>query len=214
MYRRRSGGSGGTLFWAIMLGVVAGIVFFINDQQAQETPPSGGASSSPTMITPDATPTLDLALLELPTSTPQVAPHVQLIIPRANVATVVIPAPLANTGSWDIRLLGRNAGHLEGTAWIERPGNIVLAGHVEQSDGQPGIFARVSELSFADEVILMVGDQRRVYAVQEVFTTTPTDLTVLYPTPNDQITLITCDSYDFLSNTYLERVVAIALRIA
>jgi sortase (surface protein transpeptidase) len=44
--------------------------------------------------------------------------------------------------------------------------------------------------------------------------TTPDDLTVLYPTTDERLTLITCDSYDFLQDAYLERMVVIADRIA
>jgi sortase (surface protein transpeptidase) len=37
---------------------------------------------------------------------------------------------------------------------------------------------------------------------------------VLYPTDTDRITLITCDSYDFLQNTYQDRLVVVADRVA
>ena len=44
-------------------------------------------------------------------------------------------------------------------------------------------------------------------------TVAPDDMSVLYPTAEDRLTLITCDSFDYLSFTYLERIVAIAERV-
>jgi LPXTG-site transpeptidase (sortase) family protein len=105
-------------------------------------------------------------------------------------------------------------GHLQGTAWVSDRGNIGLAGHVELSDGRPGVFAHLQNLTTGNEVFLTLPDDtQRIYAVQTVRTVAPDDLSVLYPSSEDRLTLITCDNFDYLSFTYLERIVAVAERV-
>jgi LPXTG-site transpeptidase (sortase) family protein len=125
----------------------------------------------------------------------------------------VIESYLSGT-TWDVTDLGRYVGHLQGTAWIDRPGNIVLAGHVEMADGRQGIFANIEELAIGDPIYLAQENEERVYQVTQLFTTGPEDLTVLRPSGNERLTLITCSNYDFFQDTYLDRVVVIAERIA
>jgi LPXTG-site transpeptidase (sortase) family protein len=115
--------------------------------------------------------------------------------------------------SWDIRNLGTNVGHLQGTAWLDTPGNIVLSGHVEMADGRLGVFATIEELAQGDLVVLQHGTEERRYGVREISRVAPDDLRVLYPTQSEQLTLITCDAYDFFQNAYLERVVVVADRL-
>jgi LPXTG-site transpeptidase (sortase) family protein len=140
-------------------------------------------------------------------------PPTTVFIPTVGIHTSIIEAYLDGT-SWDVANLGTNAGHLQGTAWLDEPGNVVLAGHAELADGRRGIFARVGEVSVGDPIIVQQGDNERHYLVRAVAITTPDDLSVLYPTSDDQLTLITCDAYDFFRDVYLERTVVIAERIA
>lgn len=147
----------------------------------------------------------------LPTATPM--PRASLSIPTAGVIASVVEIYLDGV-SWDVTRLGVNAGHLQGTAWIGETGNIVLAGHSEMADGRAGIFRNIGELRTGDPVVLSLGDTQQQYRVTEVKTVKPDDLSVLYPTTTDRITLITCDDYDFLQNTYQERVVVVAERVA
>jgi LPXTG-site transpeptidase (sortase) family protein len=93
-------------------------------------------------------------------------------------------------------------------------GNIVLAGHVEMVDGRRGIFATIGELEIGDPLYLSQDGEERVYQVTQLFTTAPDDLSVLYPTTDERVTLITCSNYDFLQDSYLDRVVVIAERVA
>jgi LPXTG-site transpeptidase (sortase) family protein len=136
-----------------------------------------------------------------------------VFIPTVGIHTTIIEAYLNGT-SWDVANLGTNAGHLQGTASLDEPGNVVLAGHAELADGRLGIFARVGEVKVGDPIIVQEGDSERHYIVRAVEITTPDDLTVLYPTQDDQLTLITCDAYDFFQDVYRERTVVIAERIA
>jgi LPXTG-site transpeptidase (sortase) family protein len=136
-----------------------------------------------------------------------------VFIPTVGIHTTIIEAYL-DGNSWDVANLGSNAGHLQGTASLDEPGNVVLAGHVELADGRQGVFARVGEVKIGDPIIVQEGDSQRHYIVRAVEVTTPDDLSVLYPTQDDQLTLITCDAYDFFQDVYRERTVVIAERIA
>jgi LPXTG-site transpeptidase (sortase) family protein len=193
-----------------LIGIVAGAVFYARDRasrpqviveaipltstataQAQET------ASSPTLV---------------PSLTP--VPEVILAIPDANVSAPIIPIYLGEGGSWNVSQLGFSAGHLTGTAWLDQPGNIVLAGHVEMANGSPGIFAHLNDLETGDVLLLFLPDGvTRMYNVSAVRTVDPDDLSVLYPTAGDELTLITCDDYDFTTNTYLERLVVTSTRV-
>ena len=81
-------------------------------------------------------------------------------------------------------------------------------------DGRAGIFAGMSKLNVGDPVILSLDNQEQRYNITTVKKVQPDDLSVLYPTDKDQLTLITCDAYDFLQNTYQDRVVVVAERVA
>ncbi len=213
MYRRQRGSSAATLLNVIVLGVIAGVIFLFIDRTRQPE------------VTPVETPSLDvgqvaLALTPAATATPMpaaptptAAPKATLFIPTAGVSAPVVDVYLDGE-SWDVSQLAGNAGHLQGTAWFDELGNIVLAGHVEQPDGRAGIFARIENLNAGDPLVLTLGGSERRYAVTEVKRVQPDDLSVLYPTQTDIITLITCDSYDFLQDSYQERVVVVAERVA
>jgi LPXTG-site transpeptidase (sortase) family protein len=92
-------------------------------------------------------------------------------------------------------------------------GTIVLAGHVEMGDGRRGVFATVGELKMGDPLYLTQHDDERIYQVTEIRQVAPDDLTVLYPAPEDKLTLITCTDYDFVQNVYLQRLIVVAERV-
>lgn len=150
--------------------------------------------------------------LALPTALPPDT-HTTIFIPTAGVRTGVVEVYLDGI-SWDVSRLGYNAGHLQGTASLTGRGNLVLAGHVEMADGRPGVFAGIGSLEVGDPLIISRGALEKRYAVSAVKTVAPDDLSVLYPTTTDRITLITCGDYDFFQNVYQERIVVVADRAA
>lgn len=204
----------------ILLGVLAGVGYLIYDQASHPAPTENTAVVELPTLTPTI-PITPTAILEsliggfqpTPTATSAIT-QVDLTIPNAGVAARVIQVYLNNEGTWDVSSLGMNAGHLQGTNWITTPGNIVLAGHVEMSNGGPGIFARIHNLSLGDRMFLEVmGEDNRTYAVTNVQRVDPSDLSVLYPSEFDILTLITCSDYDFISDVYQERIVVTARRV-
>ncbi len=136
----------------------------------------------------------------------------QLFIPSAGIFTNIVEAFLDGT-SWDVSRLGNNVGHLQGTSWITSGGNVVLSGHVELADGRRGIFANLYDISVGDIVEVTAGNDNWRYIVTDIQTTSPTDLTPILPTQEDRLTLITCGSYNILSNVYQERLIVVAQRI-
>lgn len=192
----------------ILVGMLAGIVFVLYDNFTQPSLPPIDTQHSPT-----ATPQPPITTTA-PTAASAANPVSQasLYIPGAGVSAPIIPVYLSGE-SWDVTQLGDNVGHLEGTAWLDKPGNIVLSGHVERRNGRPGIFASLNNLAAGDEIILLVEGSERRYRVSELKTVEPDDLTPLYPTTSDVLTLITCDEYDFLQNTYQKRTIVVAERL-
>jgi LPXTG-site transpeptidase (sortase) family protein len=205
IYPRRS--SSTWIFWVVLAGVIAGSLFMLIDRRRTTPQPVSRAEVTPTLA-PTREPTPELTLS--PTATP--LPKASLRIPTAGVNVDVVDVYLDGE-SWNVRELGDYAGHLEGTARIGQPGNVALAGHVETREGKPGIFARLETMNIGDPVILSLDGVEQRYTVTAVRRVPPDDLSVLYPSTTDKITLITCDDYDFLQNRYLERVVVVAERV-
>lgn len=201
-----------SIFKMLLLGVIIGIAYFAFDQW--RTPSAPATAPTPTVQVTDAPAIPSPPPTDKPaTATP--VPQARLSIPTAGVNSPIVDVYL-NGDSWDVSLLGNYAGHLQGTGWFGKPGNIGVAGHVELADGRPGIFARIEQLDLGDPVLLTLNQVEQRYQVTAVKRVAPDDLTVLYPSAIDQITLITCDygSYNFLQNAYQERIVVIAERVA
>jgi LPXTG-site transpeptidase (sortase) family protein len=211
MNRNRKSGSLGTVLSLVVLGGILGVAYLAFDNFRN----SGGFTPVSTLpqLVPTAGPTdTPVPTLATTVTTTDALIATTLYIPTAGIYASVVEVFLDGT-SWDIHNLGMNAGHLEGTAWLDTPGNIVLSGHVELADGRMGVFATIDELEIGNLLMLQHGSEERRYTVREVKRVQPDDLTVLYPTTTEQLTLITCDSYDFFQNAYLERIVVIADRI-
>ncbi len=201
-------GNSSLIFVLIFVGIIAGVGFILVDRwrSAPQPAPTLEATLAPTLA-PTREPTQ--AATQPPSATP--VPKANLYIPTVGVNADVVDVYLDGE-SWDVHELGPYAGHLEGTAWFGKPGNVALAGHVEMPDGRPGIFARLEAVEAGDPIILSLDGQEQRYTVTEVKRVQPDDLTVLYPSTTDKITLITCDDYNFIQNSYLERVVVVAER--
>lgn len=216
------------LFLMFVVAIIGGVLFYIQDndiafnlfRRDSSTPspqPDGIANNepftsiTPTLFAPPPTPgpqptsVASANLREIPADT-------TIFIPRAAIYSHVIQAYLDGT-SWDVSKLGTHVGHLEGTAWVDQPGNVVLSGHVEMSDGRPGVFANLGELQVDDFIELQSGNEVHRYVVREIRFTVPNDLEPILPSTTDQLTLITCNAYDFFTDTYEERMIVVAERV-
>lgn len=139
----------------------------------------------------------------------QAADQPRLVIPTLDLISPIIVFPLG-AETWEIDPWESQIGHFAGTGW--RSGNTVLGGHVEYPDGSAGIFAELDRLQIGDRIVFWQGLHPTYYRVTETKLVDQTDLTVVYPTPENRLTLITCDARSYQSETgeYLFRWVVIA----
>lgn len=213
MGRRRNRGC--FPFFLVILAIIGGIVFYVVDNAPQPTTSlvSSGDTTPSANVTPtdaDAMITPELVALE-PTAEPENV--TRLVVPGAGINQMIVTAFLDGT-SWDVSRLGRNVGHLQGTAWFNQGSNVVLSGHVEMSDGRRGIFADLDRVQIGDVIIVDETGQTIQYRVSDIYTTTPDDLKPIYPTTTERLTLITCENYDFLRDQYNERLIIVADRVS
>lgn len=217
MYRRRGSGGISAIIVATLLGLVAGIGYLIVDNGLLAPQPVVDVVEPISLLpTPNILSTVP-SISPIPAAVPLVQQEItqgaRFLAPTAGVNSNIIESYL-NGVSWDVSDLGTQVGHLQGTAWTQAPGNIVLAGHIEMTDGRAGVFARVDQMNIGDPLYLQQDGEERVYQVTQLFTTVPDDLSVLYPSENEKLTLITCSAYDFFADEYLERVIVIAERVS
>jgi large repetitive protein len=115
-------------------------------------------------------------------------------------------------GEWDVRWLGNQLGWLEGSAFPGNAGNSVLAGHVVDANGKPGVFSRLGELKWGDQVVVDAFDEKYTYEVRLVNQwVKPSDLKPLNHENLPWLTLITCHGYQVKDDTYQWRVVQAVL---
>lgn len=135
-------------------------------------------------------------------------------IPSIGVQSAIKVFPLDGV-SWAIDPWDPLVGHLQGTAWLDRVGNIALGGHSEYPDGRPGIFYRLQSIGIGDEIFIRDGDNEFRYVVINTFSVDYRDVSVVFPTSQHRLTLITCDipSYVAEQNWYYERLVVQADRV-
>lgn len=167
------------------------------------------APASPVPPTATAPPP---AVIRAPvTPTPQLV-GASIYMPTVNIASGVRVFPLTGP-TWAIDPYEPLVGHFEGTAWLTEDSNIVLGGHSELPNGAPGIFARLYNVRVGDPIIVQDGSGgQREFIVTEIRTVHYTDVSVVMPNGNTQLTLITCDipSFDASTQLYDDRLVVIA----
>jgi LPXTG-site transpeptidase (sortase) family protein len=109
-------------------------------------------------------------------------------------------------GDWDIAWLQDQVGWLNGTAYPTWRGNSVLTAHVVNADGKPGIFYRLKSLGVGEYIFVYNAGYRYTYKVISNTDVQPDDASVMKHEEKSYLTLITCDSYDEKTGTYLRRV--------
>ena len=134
----------------------------------------------------------------------------------ATSLTIEIPVIKVNTsivgveskkGSWDVSWLQNQVGWLNGTAYPTWKGNSVLTAHVVNADGKPGVFSRLKSLGVGEYIFVYGAGYRYTYKVVSNDVVQPTDASVMKHEDKSFLTLITCDTYDAKTGTYLHRVV-------
>ena len=86
--------------------------------------------------------------------------------------------------------LAFGVGHVDGTARPNRPGNCVLAGHRDRE------FGFLRRLVVGDRIRMRTAGAVREYLVERIEVLPATSISILDPTGEDRLTLLTC--YPFL----------------
>ena len=101
--------------------------------------------------------------------------------------------------------LTRGVGRIKGTAWIEGEGNLGIAGH------RDGFFRPLKDIVTGDTIEVQTASGRVRYTVSSITITDPSDVSVLSPTKEKTITLVTCYPFYYVGHApkrYIVKAVA------
>ena len=122
-----------------------------------------------------------------------------LSIPRVQLSAIVLH------GS-DARTLQRGPGHLEHTALPGDAGNVVIAGH------RDSFFRPLRHIRLADDIFVETRDGHYHYRVTSLRVVGPREVSVIAPTSEETLTLITCYPFWVLGHA-LNRFIVRAARV-
>jgi sortase A len=122
-----------------------------------------------------------------------------LEIPRLAISTPVVQGD-------DERMLDLAAGHLPDTPLPWEGGNSAIAAH------RDGLFRPLRNIREGDEIVVRTAQGDFSYTVRETKIVEPTDLSVLEPTDQQTLTLITCYPFNYIG-TAPKRFIVHAIRV-
>ncbi len=131
--------------------------------------------------------------------------QLMLEIPVIKVKAPIVGVRLKD-GNWDVSWLQNQVGWLNGTAYPTWTGNSILTAHVVNADGKPGVFTGLKALGVGEYIFLISSGYRYTYKVVSNAYVSPDDASVFKHEEKAFLTLITCDTYDEKTRTYLRRV--------
>ncbi len=109
-----------------------------------------------------------------------------------SIAKLDLKVPIYN-GTDEINL-NRGAGRIKGTAWIDSPGNLGIAGH------RDGFFRVLKDIEVGDSIDMLTHQGNTEFVVSAITIVDPTDVSVLAPTDDSTITLVTCYPFYFVGH--------------
>jgi len=109
-----------------------------------------------------------------------------------SIDTLDLKVPIYN-GTDEINL-NRGAGRIKGTAWIDSPGNLGIAGH------RDGFFRVLKDIQLGDSINMLTHQGKTEFVVSSITIVDPTDVSVLAPTDESTITLVTCYPFYFVGH--------------
>ena len=90
--------------------------------------------------------------------------------------------------------LNRGAGRIKGTARVGSPGNLGIAAH------RDGFFRGLKDIEIGDSIDLLTQQGKSEFVVSSITIVDPTDISVLAPTDDSTITLVTCYPFYFVGH--------------
>jgi sortase A len=94
----------------------------------------------------------------------------------------------------DTRTLKRAVGHVPGTALPGQPGNAAFAGHRDT------FFRKLKGVRKGDAIVVTTEAGRYTYTVRETRVVRPSDVSVLDPTGEPAVTLVTCYPFSYIGS--------------
>lgn len=90
--------------------------------------------------------------------------------------------------------LNRGAGRIKGTARVDAPGNLGIAGH------RDGFFRVLKDIEVGDTIDMQTFKGKKEFVVSSISIVDPSDVSVLAPTDDPTITLVTCYPFYFVGH--------------
>lgn len=90
--------------------------------------------------------------------------------------------------------LNRGAGRIKGTARVDSPGNLGIAAH------RDGFFRGLKDIEIGDSIDLLTQQGKTEFVVSSITIVDPKDISVLAPTDDPSITLVTCYPFYFVGH--------------
>jgi sortase A len=115
------------------------------------------------------------------------APEAVLRVPRLGIEVPVLE------GTSDLTL-NRGVGHIPGTALPGQPGNLAITGH------RDGFFRPLKDASIGDVIEVQRRSQIDRYIIRKIKIVFPTDTSVLNPTTDSTLTLVTCYPFYYVGS--------------
>lgn len=136
-------------------------------------------------------------------------------IPALGVNASIVGVPQTVSGEWDVTWLANHVGWLNGTAFPTWEGNSVMTAHVTNADGVDGPFANLKKLTYGDQIIIHLYDEKYIFEVRNSRLSRPFTTSFAFESLEDQsyLTLITCQFYLPSSDTYFFRRIVRAVLI-
>jgi sortase A len=126
------------------------------------------------------------------------APLAVLRVPAVGIEVAVLP------GTDDVTL-NRAVGWIQGTALPGAGGNVGIAGH------RDGFFRALKDVTKGDRISLETPTGSREYVIADIHLVKPSEVSVLEPTAEPTLTLVTCFPFYFVGDApqrYIVRAVA------
>jgi LPXTG-site transpeptidase (sortase) family protein len=133
-----------------------------------------------------------------------ITPVNRVVIPAITLDTIVKYVPFDGI-TWLIAGLKQEVAWMGETSWPGLGGNTALAGHVTLRDGSNGPFRFLFDLQAGDAVFIYTDHNIYEYEVRDKLAVEETDLSVISPTDESQLTLITCSEWDADTGFYTKR---------
>jgi len=138
-----------------------------------------------------------------------------LEIPSQDIKSAIVGVPKTDKG-WDTSWLANDTGWLNGTAFPTWAGNSVLTAHVTNASGLPGPFSNIKNLKYGDQIIVNLYAQQYIFEVRSTRLSRPTATSFALEHLEDYafLTLITCQGYNSLTDSYFFRRIVRAVLVS